>query len=354
MTAADRKLYIFGWPSHLGGADTKLTHLLQLLHGCCDITVVPNENRHLHSKGWTRYLDRLTVKYSVIEKLPARLPGVALAMSNQCFFTRRIAHRAKERGLKIVWSSEMMWHHEGELDAVRDGVIDQVLYTSEFQKSALSANYGKLPWAITGNYIDPGAFPFTPRRNPVFTVGRLSRADPLKYPEDFPVFYEALGLPEVKFRVMAWDDKLGRKYRWHTFDRRWDLLKAEQESQADFLQSLDLFVYPLGHKFRESWGRSTVEAMLTGAIPLVPRGHHFDNLMVHGESGFLCEDLLDYREYSNALFYDHPQRLRIAKQCRQHAESRLCDPGEHRQIWLDALFPSPQGPVFAATDSPSS
>lgn len=106
--SAKPKLYVFGWPSFVGGADTKLAHLLVLLHEHCDITVIPNENRHLHNKTRTRFLDKLGVRYDLLECLPAKLSGFALSLSNQCFFTHRIAHRAKERGLTLVWSSEMM------------------------------------------------------------------------------------------------------------------------------------------------------------------------------------------------------------------------------------------------------
>ena len=88
---------------------------------------------------------------STLAWLPRELHGLALALSNTRFFADKIAHRAKERGLRIVWSSEMMWHHEGELDAVREGVIDHLLYVSEFQKAALAPGYGAVPGTITGN-----------------------------------------------------------------------------------------------------------------------------------------------------------------------------------------------------------
>lgn len=331
------RLYVFGWPSFVGGADTKLAHLLILLHRHCDITVVPNEDRHLHDQTWTGFLDRLRIGYRLIDDLPSRLSGFALSMSNQCFFSHRIAHRARERGLKIIWSSEMMWHHQGEAEAVRDGLIDMVLYTSERQKEVLSSGYGDLPGRITGNYIDPSFFPFTERHNEEFTVGRLSRPDPAKYPEDFPVFYECLELPEVRFRVMAWDKRLAHKYRWHRFDDRWDLLEAEQEDQVQFLQSLDLFVYPLGHTFTESWGRSTVEAMLTGAIPLVPSGHHLENLLVPGQAGFVCSDFLEYQQHSQQLFHDRAFRSTMAQRCHQHAVEKLCNREEHLRVWLEVF-----------------
>jgi glycosyltransferase involved in cell wall biosynthesis len=330
-------LFIFGWPSFVGGADTKLAHLLLLLHQHFLITVVPNENRHLHNATWTKSFDKRGIKYAMLERLPPKLNGFGLSMCNDCFFVQRIAHRAKERGLKIIWSSEMMWHHQGELDAVKEGIIDRVLYTSEFQKGCLGPGYGNLPSNITGNYIDPSLFPFKKRQNVTFTIGRLSRPAWEKYPEDFPVFYEALKLPEIRFRVMAWNHHLKNKYRWHSFDHRWDLLKEEQESQVEFLQSLDLFVYPLGHTFRESWGRSTVEAMLTGSVPLVPVGHQFHNLIMHGESGFICNDFEDYRHYAHLLYDDYALKTRMAQQCHEHAAARLCNKEEHLKVWLEAL-----------------
>ena len=339
------RLYIFNWPSHVGGADTKLAHLLPLLRHDCLITIIPNDEGRLKEREWVKYLERLGIRATLLSRLPRQLEGFALSMSNSRFFTDRIAHRAKERGLKIIWSSEMMWHHAGELDAVREGIIDHVLYVSEFQKAALASGYGSIPGSITGNYIDPEAFPFAKRRNATFTIGRLSRPAWEKYPEDFPVFYECLGLADTGFRVMAWSDDLAEKYRWHRFDERWELLGSNAEPQVKFLQSLDLFVYPLGHTFRESWGRSTVEAMLTGCIPLVPRGHHFEQLIEHGRSGFLCGDFTEWQEHALKLRMDHPYREHVARQCHEHAATKLCNAEEHRRVWLDMLEQVERGQV---------
>lgn len=336
------RVYVFGWPSSLGGADTKLAHLLLLLHGRYALTCIPNDEWHLHDRTWTTFLDDLGVRYALLDSLPSNLDGVGLAICNDHFFSRAIAHRAKERGLRVIWSSEMMWHHAGELDAVGAGLVDMVLYTSDFQKTALAPGYlaargAELPSAITGNYIDPSWFPFKERQHETFTIGRLSRPDPLKYPEDFPVFYECLQLPDTRFRVMAWDDHLSGKYRWHHFDERWNLLPAGQEPAVDFLHSLDLFVYPLGHNFQESWGRSTVEAMLTGCVPLVPSGHQFHTLVVDGETGFICGDFLDWKEHAHRLHRDAALRRHMAATAREHAVTTLCDQAAHLRTWREVL-----------------
>jgi glycosyltransferase involved in cell wall biosynthesis len=216
-------------------------------------------------------------------------------------------------------------------------LIDRVLFVSEFQASAFGEMYRGVPSFITGNYIDPEDYCWRERTNSVFTLGRLSRADPTKYPLDFPVFYEELGLPEARYRVMAWSPDVAKQYRWHRFGPQWELLPAQKERALKFLYSLDVFLYPLGHRIKESWGRAVVEAMLTGAVPVVPTGHQFDKLMVHGESGFICGEYGEWKATVRELYENHPYRLKISRQAAAHAREQLCNPEEHRRRWIEAL-----------------
>ncbi len=332
-------LYYFGWPSEYGGADTKAAHLLQLLAGDLQITVIPNFPEQLNQSRWTGFLDSLGVRYTSLDQLPGNLRGVALALCNDQFFVRGLHLEAIKRGLSVVWSSEMMWHHEHEVQQIKEGTIHRLLYVSEVQRAALRyESFCDVPTRITGNFVDPCSFPFAVRDDRTgIRMGRLSRAAAEKFPEDFPVFYEALEVPHARFRVMAWSRELSEKYCWHRFDERWDLLASEAESAVSFLQSLDLFVYPLGHQFIESWGRSTVEAMLTGAIPLVPEGHHFSELIVQGETGFMCGDFLEYQEHAQRLAREPAARCAMSLACRDHAVNSLCNADQHRAIWLEAL-----------------
>ncbi len=393
------KLYCFNWPSHVGGADTKFTHLLLLLHRDFDITVCPNRREQLLQLGWRKFLKRLGVKAAMLDELPQKLSGWALSLCNGAFWTDGLGVECKRRGLKVAWSSEMMWHHGGECGAAQWGLIDRVLYVSEVQRAALEAGYVKtvngkvgervsekgdppthlpahsltVPSAITGNYIAPEMFPFSERARATdapLVIGRLSRPDPAKFPPDFPEFYESLDAkigravlsapravgnsnrvmssrrgavrtprPTTRFRVMAWSKELAQVYARHRFDARWDLLAKEAESQVEFLHSLDLFVYSLGPTFRESWGRSTVEAMLTGCVPLVPRGggHHLENLVPHGHAGFLCATNDEYREQVARLHRDVVLRKKISRAARRHAENELCNRAEHLRVWRAAL-----------------
>ena len=103
MTTRPRPaVYIFGWPSFLGGADTKLAHLLILLHRDYEITVIPNDAFRLKEKKWTRFMDGLGIGYAPFSRLPRRLEGYGLSLCNPRFFSAGIARRAKARGLKII------------------------------------------------------------------------------------------------------------------------------------------------------------------------------------------------------------------------------------------------------------
>src|SRR5439155_21042712 len=104
-----------------------------------------------------------------------------------------------------VWANYITWALAGEAEAAKAHLIDRVLFVSHVQQAALAALYqgtGADQYLIP-NYVSPEHFQFVERRNSTFVIGRLSRADPNKYPADFPVFYEELGLNDVRYRVQA-------------------------------------------------------------------------------------------------------------------------------------------------------
>lgn len=333
----EAKLYLIGIPGRIGGASTKILHLLRLLGGDFRITVVLPDIRYLKDSKVRQVLDPYNLPCTLLKDLPKQLQGVALGICDGEFFTSGRARELKARGLKVVWSNEMMWAFKGEAEAVKEGLIDRVLFVSEFQARAFEELYRDVPSFQTGNYIDPDDYAWRERNNPTFTLGRLSRPDLKKYPLDFPVFYEELGLPDVRYRVMAWSQDLQRQYRWHRFGPQWELLSAQKESALKFLYSLDVFLYPLGHRIKESWGRAVVEAMLTGCVPVVPAGHQFHKLMVHGESGFICQEYREFKSTVRELYENYPWRMKISRQGAEYARENLCNPEAHRRCWVEAL-----------------
>lgn len=337
MGALNSDLFVFGVPGPIGGASTKLRDIIRMLRTDFDITVVLGDTGYTKAREVTYFLEKEQVSYLLRKQFHTHSRGVALGVCEQDFFSSGTAVRVKEAGLKLVWSNEMMWEFEGEAEAVKEGLVDRVLFLSEIQQEAFAHIYKDVDQVIIRNHITPEDFPYTERSNPTFTMGRLSRPDPVKFPMDFPVFYEELGLDDVKFRIQAWNKDMEKKFSWHRFDSRWEFFKPNKIPAARFLQSLDLFLYPLGHEFVESWGRVVAEAMLTGCVPVVPSGHQFHNIFRHGEHGFICSDFDEYKAVVHEL-HDHASlRREMGRKAADYARYDLFDHKKHKQMWIDAL-----------------
>jgi glycosyltransferase involved in cell wall biosynthesis len=139
---------------------------------------------------------------------------------------------------------------------------------------------------------------------------------------------------------MAWSEELTRLYAAERFRGRWELLHKEAEPPVEFLHSLDLFVYDLGPRFSESWGRAVVEAMLTGCVPLVSGDsrHHLRALVPHGVGGFLCSTPEEWQECAQRLRRDESLRRKMSRAARQFVEEQLCGARQHLATWEHALM----------------
>ena len=335
---SQKQLFIYGIPGTVGGAATKIRDIIRLLRSDFEITVVMSDVKYFKSSEVISFLKQYGIKACSRRDVPKELSGcVALGICELDFFVSGTAQEIKKRGMRLVWSNEMMWEFKGEREAVANGVVDRVLFLSEIQRDAFFEIYRNIDSILIRNFVTPEDFPFVDRSNEVFTIGRLSRPDPVKFSADFPVFYEELGIEDVRFRVQAWSDELKKKYSWHSFSQKWDLLPESKEPARKFLASLDLFVYTLGHTFIESWGRSTLEAMLTGAIPIVPAGHQFHNMMVHGESGFICKEFREFRDAVQHLHRNATLRREMSQKAARYARETICNRVEHKRLWNEAL-----------------
>lgn len=330
------ELFFWHWPSTLGGGDTRMVDLLRLLHKDYRITVVPNFNDQLKQSNWTKFLDSLGVRYMSWEELPPKQDGVAIAFCNFWLFDNDAGRlqRSKEMGLRFVWSNDMMYHTDAEMKAVARGLVDTVIYTSEFHKAALSPEFIKAHQVreeIVPNFVDGSVFPKRQAGKRFFTIGKLSRACASKYSDGFPVFYESLDR-HCNFKVMGWDDALARKYSWHEFGPRWKFHKPDETTSVDFLKGLDMYVYDCHHTFVENQSRSIVEASLMGVPILAPMKWNFPNMVAHGRTGFLWNDYEECGHYYSVMRND-PDLLREFSGNSPKAMSFFTDRAEHLKTW---------------------
>ena len=95
------------------------------------------------------------------------------------------------------------------------------------------------------------------------TIGRHSRADPLKFPATAAANDAAYPAgPNLRVRVLGCPVDTLRELGAHP--DRWDVVAFGAEPVAEFLNSLDIFVYFYHPRFEEAFGRTVVEAALCG------------------------------------------------------------------------------------------
>jgi|LauGreSuBDMM15SN_2_FD.fasta_scaffold03084_4 hypothetical protein len=337
--AANRQqLWIYGVPGDVGGAATKIRDLVRLLGTLLDICVILPSRQYLKNPDILRQLKRLPCSFIWFDDLKKRQGAVCLAVCESAFFRSGHAAKLKDLGFKVIFSNEMMWSFDGERDACKDGLVDKVLYVSKFQKAALAESNSGTPFAYTSNYVHAESFPYTKRNHWPMAIGRISRADPQKYSENFPAFYESICPFDANFRVMGWDAKCAAKFNWFEFGPRWTLLTMNAKPVVDFLAEIDFFVYSTDRKLHESWGRAVVESMLTGCIPLLPTGHAFEEFITIGESGYICFDATEYRSILSMLYQDVGVRNAVSRRAAEVARDVICSPSKHSEIWINALF----------------
>ncbi|MBN9029608.1 MAG: glycosyltransferase [Rhizobiales bacterium] len=127
------------------------------------------------------------------------------------------------------------------------------------------------------NLIDTDDWPRRPD-HPVgspIVIGRHSRPDPLKWPsrEEVGQVYPVDG-KRYRIRILGAGDYLAAKYG--TVPHNWDMLPFAWEGIADFLATLDFYVYFHDPAWSEAFGRTILEALAVGLVVILPP--HFEPL----------------------------------------------------------------------------
>jgi glycosyltransferase involved in cell wall biosynthesis len=307
-------IYFFQWISDLGGADTRLKELIQLFAetGKYNLFCIPNDVNRLQEKGNVDFLNRRGVKTLAWDQLPIKTDGYAIAFCNfRLFQDRWRLEKIKNIGLKFIWSNDMMWSSKEESAAIEQKLVSSVIFTSDFHKKQLlkiNPLFAKLESFIVPNYFHLDNYIKTPKKESLknkFVVGKLSRADEMKFGENFPLFYDKMPIENPKFRIMGWQQKLSDKFKWFEFNKeRWELLTENQETILGFLSQLDLYVFNAHHDYIENQTRSMIEAQLLGIPAIAPNYGNFPNMVWHGRNGFIYNNIEECYKYVNLLQKD--------------------------------------------------
>jgi glycosyltransferase involved in cell wall biosynthesis len=190
----------------------------------------------------------------------------------------------------------------------------EVMYASELTKR-LAGNY---PGYVQPSLIDLDRFvPAPSKESSAFTVGRLSRADPLKHhPEDGALYRRLVG-KGCRVRIMGPSPGLEAELGGI---KSITLLPMFAEEAHLFLQGLDCFFYRTSEEYLEASGRVITEAMACGLPVVCHESGGYAEWIEHGRNGFLFESQQEALEILLGLKEDPALRERVGREARRTAE----------------------------------
>ncbi|MBX2853779.1 MAG: hypothetical protein KTR21_02260 [Rhodobacteraceae bacterium] len=137
------------------------------------------------------------------------------------------------------------------------------------------------------NLLDLARWPARDQKPPSdrILIGRHSRPDPQKWPDDLQTALQAYPLRrDFKISMLGGGPFLGKKFGGSP-PGHWDMIPFGTIDVSTYLRSLDFYVYYHSDIWIEAFGRAILEALATGLVVILPS--HFETLF--GEAAVYVE-----------------------------------------------------------------
>jgi glycosyltransferase involved in cell wall biosynthesis len=192
------------------------------------------------------------------------------------------------------------------------------MYASELTKR-MAGNY---PGYVQASLIDLDRFVPAPNKpsdsaSDTFTVGRMSRVDPLKHHPEDAALYRRLVEEGCRIRIMGPSPSLKAELEGM---ESVTLLPAYAQEAHLFLQGLDCFFYRTSEKYLEPSARVVTEAMACGLPVVCHKSGGYAEWIDDGRNGFLFETQQEALQILLLLKEDPALRGRVGKAARRTAE----------------------------------
>jgi hypothetical protein len=335
-----REIWVAGFPSFLGGADTELDHLIDLLRGRdVAVTLVP------------MFGANPAMRESVLARgcrVEAYRPDVfagriVISFCNGRFLERLPEIAAAGRPRKVIWFNCMTYLFEAEKTAHARGLIDAFGFVSAYQRSLLAPRLLAIaPFAE----IDYRPY-FNPRRvawryrplTDTYRIGRISRDDANKFaPDTWRIFDRVLAPPHLRKKVyiLGHGPKAAAKIGPPPHGLDWMTWSGGAIPASTFYDIVDTMIHKTGGS-RESYCRVLVEAYAYGVVPIVEADFAFPELVVHGETGFMTSDSDEMSYWASYLAMNPIAHRQMAINGRHHLERGIVDEALSWRGWSALL-----------------
>lgn len=334
----NKKLFLLGTPSEVGGANVEAGHTALLWRRAgFDVTIVPIVQCRCkaHIPGFARdnpwYETLRDAGCKIVpsgSRFLAEVPGLRGAVvSGWC--NQHVLHlwdELRDLGCRLIWSPCMTYLSPPERHHFAEEPPTAVHFQSEYQRDLLGPTYFRLGCPNVRQYLIHGAmdlsqFPMrsTNRRGRCVTVGRLARAARSKWNRQLWQVLESVRKRNISLRAMCmgWngetEGKCGPAPSWA------ECFAPGAVPSAEFLRSCDILLCMNGGDV-ENWPRVGLEAMASGVPIVADKAGGWVEMIEHGVTGMLCETPADFAAAMTRLATDDPFRHSIVQNARKAVE----------------------------------
>ena len=327
--SAAREIWIAGFPSRYGGADTELDHLIDLFRQQqVDVHIVPMFDTEPDMRA--SVIERGCQIHDYTDDVFK--DKVVASFCNGQFLGRLESIAKAGRPASVVWFNCMTWLFDAEKTLHRQGLLDVFGFQSQYQRDML------LP--LLEPIAPVRSFPYRPFFNAhrvewryrewegTYRVGRISRDDQGKFAADTWPIYDRITVPahlRKAVHILGYGPQAATKIGPPPEGLDVTLWAPGEVSATEFFRSIDTMMHKTGGS-RESSSRVLFEAYAHGVVPIVERDFAFPELIVHGETGFMATSGEEMSEIASALAADPGEHRRIAENGRRHLEDGLARP----------------------------
>jgi glycosyltransferase involved in cell wall biosynthesis len=322
-------IWVAGYPSSYGGADTELDHNIDLwrrfgigvhlvpMHGADPAVRLRCDARGCHTHRYSPdiFADKLVISFCNGEFLK-ELPVIAMHGRPRC----------------VLWANCMTWHFDRELAAHRDGLIDCFIFQSDYQRRLLLPTLqairevrileGYRPFFSTQAFHGPNDKPLD-----YFGVGRISRDDADKcHADTWRMFAKVCAPVPVKTFMLGFGENARRKCgaappcNWLD----WMYWSPNAIPAPDLLKRIHVLVHITGGS-RENWPRTVLEAWACGVVPVVDADYGVREMVTDGLDGFHARSTDEAAYLASRLAFEPRLLVRMARAGRETLTREHCD-----------------------------
>ena len=321
-----REIWVAGFPSLLGGADTELDHLIDLLRAHdVPVVLVPMFG------AADAMRDSVLARGCRVETYRPDIfaDRIVVSFCNGRFLERLPEIHAAGRPARVIWFNCMTFLFKSEKTAHAAGLIDTFGFVSDYQYRLLGPQLAAIrPFEALDYHpffnVDRVPWRYRFLRD-TYRVGRISRDAPNKFaPDTWRIFDRVLAPANLKKQVfmLGCGPKATEKIGPPPPGLNWLTWRPNAIPAAQFYDTVDTMIHKTDNS-RESYCRVLIEAYAHGVVPIVENDFAFPELLVHGETGFMSSVSDEMSYYASWLAMNPDAHQQMASNGRHHLHTLI-------------------------------